>query len=1320
MFFLFSIENNDKENNANSQNMTANVTPPTLIEASPLSFGHEYSNQPTLTELTSLSMRFDPNEITARSSSMSPHPKIQNTSSSSSTTTIEATVTASASTVTENFQSDNFSFNSAAAELISKFSNDDFLSGSRLHSQLDADQRSYVNNYNPIPLLENTKDKDRMEFSCFSGVMGDLDLSVESCAGRKISVGEFFKRKCDAIGQLNDGKNDRPNFGLKITSPKRPTRNNPLINLTTMSADMASASINKSCASTMDCTRDQDQDVISLSRIARALENTSGTPRNLVDQLLMLKKIQKEQKYSINYNYNDNNNNQGKQEAAAAANCTVGTYTIASKRSSMPAPLTMSLDNTHKLSLASATTLENRKSSSSFNSSNITKHPILFENTIDISAAAAADADNSTLIDNIKTSESMKNKYQQNNFTPEQKYLKITKKEIESPVLNGVKPEINLSQNKMENRLNDKLIIGRNVQGLYRCIVGVAKDVDIKMLNESDRWFICTCNVFSIQGDQTNVELDVPKFTMIIEPSKSQTVKVKVKMIKMGNPVMAALNISVKDMTTRDEFTKTHMMCFIPEEPIIQVIQPLTNELNFNASKIYTIELKNQFDSDVPIECFIVNDERRQFTIDINNKLIEKTYSNGNETFYVSMIPLNGKFFINIQLNHRLSNNLRNKIPILVIRLHNDLQNGTIIKQYLLRVDDLFSSRSEIELIDTELPIILSSSNKRESKKLMIKNNKKQLLILSASVLISKDSDRINNNYSIDPKRIELEPGQVIGFSITFRGPDTINTDRHGILRIKSDEYSYWYPVNTEYDSTMNENFMRCDTPQQQLVQALSSPSSPHSTVSNKSGKNSPRSSVSGLTVAGDTIPIQATHSSLTWISIRVGKYEIKEFTIRNTSQNRIKLQAIIIDNDKCFKFLKDRESSTSITLVLQRMESKTLTIIFSPNNIGPAVGKITFKHYETIKKIDETLRSPSRLISLYGYGGYARVSISQALKIMGDQMWLSLGKLNDYGVLSTRIQLENTGDLSAYAKINLSPKAVYPGMETSWNIEPTEVILGPKESRWIKIDFRPKKDDLMLLKGDVSDMGILTITHGDEPTRWRIRRLYKKLNDAGQMNNNNNNNKKDDDVFRNVVRPICKALPGEMSSIHNLTLIRDNVSELGILCRGVNRHVITLMMELNTDDITLSMLNDDANESQTFQSLCSDTSHNYIFPTSNEDSYMPLETIILYEDNEFTVTPSLIIINQLSSNNSTFIIKSLSNIAQPFEIKLSHPELLNINPAGGMIPSKTNIPIKIECKKILDRNVDVKVQIFTTNEEKNVTVRLISCSTTTTTTTRR
>ncbi|KAK0179207.1 hypothetical protein PV327_008020 [Microctonus hyperodae] len=1173
-----SILDINKENDVNAQNLSLSR----LTQTPKLPM--------TTSKLSMNSVTFEPNEFTARSSEMS-----------KSTSDLDEAKSISQSKCDIN----GFSFNSTAAELMAKFADDDFISGSRISNQLDADEMSCRQNFNSIPI---PTENERLEFSCFSGIMGDIDLTIDSRAGHKVSVGEYFSRKCGTLGQLSDViSNDRPNFGLiGIKSPERKNKPQPLVNITsTLVNDQSSTCIiddkNKTVTND-DRNYDNDDDctIMSLSKIAQALQTTDGTPRRLVDQLLRTKT---------------------KPGTNPKINSTSNTYTILTTRASMPDINTSSSstssssllllntsENNHKL--LTKFSLDSKKSTNSINDNKYKKNDFPYCNEKNNSI-------NSIKVELQKNQNEIKTDMSLSPLLLKQmsQVLKTSSYTKDKLLINNY-DEIRQEEKSIISlsRFDGKIIIGKNTQELYECIIGVIRIINIEIRNESECWLICKLELQQIQGDESNVKIDVPKNEILLEPRKSSNVKITVNLLKTGDPIMASLAIDVTDMSTHETITKQHMMCFVPQE------------------------LKNE-------ESSILSD------VDV----------------------------------------------------------------------------CEIRIIDTQMPIILK---KNEIKCLKIKNTSKETVTLSLTIV---QNDNVRKfALSLEPRKIILNSNGICEINVQYQGiindnnaasniistNNDANNDGQVSIKIKISNKIYLYPIIIKMDSTTEENaidYLRCNTPKQ--YSTLSnwgnvSPSSPHSISSLKSGRNSPLSTASGLTVSGDTIPIKSTNSSLIWTSVRVGKHETREFTIRNISNNKIKLQAIITDNENSFKFLKDRDMSTTITVGLQHMESKTFTVIFSPNNIGAVAGRITFMHYDC-KRDGKEPRSP-KIIPLYGYGGYAKVSISQALKIMGDQMWLSLGKLNLTGILNSRIKLENSGDLAAYAKITLAPKAVYPSVETSWHIEPTELILGPKEIHWITVKFRPRKEDLVLVRGDVADMGTLTITHGDEPTRWRIRRLYKKLCESGQLLRRPDQ----DDIFSNVVYPICKIFPGELP-MHNLNIIRDSPQDLGTLCRGVNRHVVTLTIELNSDD-TIPIFHDDyddTNESQMFQSLRSDVT---TICFSNNNSYMPLDSTMAVESNsiqninqhiypsEFTVSPTAITLTPPLIYETTVMIKSSSTAAQPFETKLSHGQYINVIPSEGMVPAGRGVILKIQCQKNISNNINDLLEIYTTNQQRAIKITII------------
>ncbi|XP_043267415.1 uncharacterized protein spd-2 isoform X2 [Venturia canescens] len=1224
------ISDGNKENNANSPNLSEDRTPSTLLDS-----GQSFNlttavqkDQNTLRtsgdKISTSSMQFEPSEITARSSAMSK--SMENKDAQSS---IES--------------SSGISFGSAAAQLMAQFENEDFQSGSLMSNQFLADELSFQQNaLYALPVATSTE-KEHLSLSCFSGIIGDMDLTIDSCAGRKVSVGEFFKRKCGNIGHLTDVEDacQRPSFGMNIRSPTRIGQNIPLVDLTTMTEDSTSdEKSEKMVRSFTDNTREHT--IMSLSTIAQALKDIdSGTPRRLVDQLLMAKKQKK------------------KSEAVHAHNLTSDTYTLPLPNSRNSLPVCPSGESTK---IDKEDIFHGRSAKFSLDSKSITQQSFAlkchettrnsitnegFGDTLNYNAEntmaemlgeklAIKDLSDSKISSprlekpdvrsfpaikkeqsqtNVKIDASSKSREFQADLTkrrmtdlPHTITQSMIKKEDTSAQRSALEASIATNHSNEHVSINENVEIGKNTEELHHCIVGVRREVDIELVNKSHRWIICSLSLSQIQGDRNDVEFEVTPKSMLI-PDSHKVIKIGVKVLKQSRPIRATINAEMSEMPTRSSWHMQHTMWFVPEEPkIVVTAQTEKDELEFETtvdrpSKTQSIIVENKNNIDVPLELFITNNDERKFQLEFPDDHTGSKEHHNND--FIRLVLGTSKQFKVIVRYNSMNNSDRKR-------------NEACTSKLLLRIHD-----------------------------------KEQNLLI---------------------KEISL-----VGFS-TATKTTSHPTDR------------------------LSENF-RCDTPQQRAT--LSSPTSPHSSASNRSGisgRNSPLSSASGGTVAGDVVSIRATHAALVWNSIKVGKTDLKEFTIRNTSNNKIKLQATIVDNDKSFKFLRERQHHVpNIVLSLQRMESRTFTVVFNPNNSGPTAGRIVFKHYEPQRQEGKESR-PSKVIFLYGYGGVGKVEITEAFKDTGGKLWLSLGSLNAGGTLDAKIKLQNTGDLSSYAKIKLTPKAVYPAMVSSWHVEPTELLLGPQEVRWVTLEFRPRKEDLALLRrANVSHVGTLTITHGDEPTRLRIRRLYKKLSQNGQMSG------KENEAFRNVVYPICKVFPGE-TPINNLSIIRDSVENLGDLCRGVLQQEVMLTMEVNAEE-TMSILHDNADDTQTFYSLCSDTS--LVFPATDE-SFMPSETLMectvdqrIYED-DFSVSPSTVTLKPPTVNEATIMIMSSSNVAQPFDTVISHSEFLNVLPAEGMIPTRRGFPIRIQCKKTISHSINAVLQVYTENEKRDVHIRVV------------
>ncbi|XP_076244195.1 spindle defective 2 [Calliopsis andreniformis] len=1297
-----AIYDTNKENNVNIPNLSDDITPSTLTEQghSECSNQTKSKNESTLYSSTNKTSNvvFEPNEISARSSGLS----------RSSEKRLSTASSKNAHAIT---------FDSTTAELMAQFNNEEFRPASEMASQMLADEVSWQQNYS-YALPTTTTEKEYLNLSCFSGIIGELDLSVESCAGHKVPVDEFFQRKCGNFGELSGEAGERPSFGLSINSPKKKGPLIPLVDSTIVTEESSVGSFitkDKTQQNNPSTTKDiEEQSIMSLTSIAQALQDIeNGTPRRLVDQLIMAKKKKKPVQMDDSRN----------------------TYTLPSSRKSMPATPSRDIENFGKnlelLNLSSKLSLDSKIANEIVDAKHSAPRMLSFgsnpsgqelkKEIKNGNLTSPSNQDFKSLLEDPKLSFSHYNKEQissprvpkinttqnQEKKSVDSKNEEIGKKEIikEENISYKEKSETfvqDLSNFQgIESQLNN-VVIGKNTEELCNCIVGMSRETDIELLNKSDRWVICSLNINQVQGDKQNVQLILPKDVILIKPNSEQHAKISLTVLKMCKPIIAVLNITVSDMVTRSEWIMKHIICFKPEEININVSVPSPKkELDFqciieNSEMIAPIAITNKNSVDVPIKLSILQDGPLIFSLD-----------NSEEVQFVTLKPQE-TFTTNIRCKAILPTNtemrsLQHYDGNLIIQAENGPDDAMILKEVPLSVQ---VGTCRIQVTDTELPLIISN---KQSKSLTVINLGNIPVMISTSFVSDNESVKVTKLFSVHPENLLLQPNETGCFFITYKQQDLDTHKMHAKIKLTVGNNVYQYSIIGESNlcSNMepeNENFARCETPQ--FLPSVSSPSSPHSVASNKSGisgRNSPISTVSGSTVAGDKIPIRTTHAALVWNSIKTGKSEIKEFTIRNISNNKIKIQATISDNNKNFRFLRERQAAgTSTVLVLQGSESRTLSVVFSPHQLGASSGKIVFRHYEP-KREDNDSR-PTKVLFLYGYGGYSKVEISEAFKDTSGKMWLSLGTLNSGGSLNAKIKLQNTGDLCSYVKIKLTPKAVYPTMVSSWQVNPTELLLNPKEIQWVTLEFHPRKEDLVLLrKSDVSHVGTILITHGDEPSRWRIRRLYNKMKESGELSGNEN------EVFRNIVHPICKAFPSEQL-MPDINVIRDSVQNLGDLCRGIRQHEILLTMEVCADE-TLSVLQDSADESQMFYSLCSDNSHMY---EGSGESFLPSKTLLegntfQHDANidNFIVNPCIVTLTPPTRTEAIVTIKSSCTVAQPFETILSNTEYLSVVPAEGMIPTRRDFQLKIQCKRKIERNLNAVLEIYTKNSKFDVQIRV-------------
>ncbi|XP_012220276.2 uncharacterized protein spd-2 isoform X2 [Linepithema humile] len=1192
---VMSIDMN-KENNVNVQNVTSNL-PVSNLDLSKSNQECNIDGLMNKTNVTNIS--FEPNEITGRSSGISNCAEKQTGFISQSAKGFDFSTTEIMAQLNN--------------EMMVQINNEEFLSGSKMAEQLLLDEAYWKQNCTySMPVM--TTEKQKLQLSSFSGIIGEQDLSLESCAGQRVSIGQYFGRKSNNIGVLGNDK-VRPSFSFSTETPIRTGNPRPLIESTVASDATVTSTEVKEREHIPSVIRDIDKtSILSLSTIANTLEDAnSGTPRRLVDQLLM---AQKKKKNPVMQN-----------------NARKETYALPSDRNSVlarPTENSKKFDEDINLEISSIK-LDNKtknetidvkqecsrtltfasKEAESF--TNACKEITLKEEESDKTDTFVSFKQNAVSSNNKLNKPYISFKMNRKSFDEEsysnlniQRQEEVKEQEISNNLIGS---SFSMST---DTKIQCDVIIGKNTEQLCNCIVGMQSEVNIELVNNGHRWITYCVKLVEIQGDMQSIELtnlqDI-KDMCLLKPNETKPTKIGVKVIKMCKPIFVEFNIMLLDMVAKIQWCIKHMIFVKPEQLELDVIcDSYKQELDFqyiekNCTKVLPISLHNKNSVDIPVQLSILHDGPKIFSIDST---------------------LDG--------------------PIKLSESHDN------ISYLVLKPHEKFTANIKCELQST-----LTDSSQKQPQYW------KSKLIVRV---------QCNNGIVLFQKEVSL--------------------------------YAQLECTEQQLDSK-RENYLRCQTPNNIFTPSpATSPQSVTSTVSGPHDRNSPVSTVSSVAVAGNTIPIKATHAALAWNSIKIGKSEIKELTIRNTSDNKIKIQIDICDDSKSFKFLGDRQIvNTSMVLAMQRQEIKTLAIMFSPYRTGSVDGKIIIKHY--VK--DGGNSQQHKMIPLYGYGGCGKLKVSETFNDLSGRMWLKLGTLDSETTpLKANITLQNIGDLCSFAKIKIVPKGISPVIQSSWNVHPKEFILDPKQIQQVSIEYQPKKEDFMILqRSAVSHVATLNITYGDEPTRWRIRRLYEKIEKSGGLTGHEN------DDFKNIVQPICKIFPGEQL-LSGLTRIRDSAQHLSDLCTGIQQYEITLTVETCADDSL--PVHYDHDESGLYYSLISDTTQ---MDEAGGASFLPFQAATEYEsqqveleEEKFAIIPSIVILNPPLLNEATITVINSFKVSQPFQTSLSNMDYFSVVPMEGMLPSRKRFSLKIQCSQRIQHNTQGILEIYTENHKQDVLIEVL------------
>ncbi|KAL4149337.1 hypothetical protein QTP88_003302 [Uroleucon formosanum] len=397
---------------------------------------------------------------------------------------------------------------------------------------------------------------------------------------------------------------------------------------------------------------------------------------------------------------------------------------------------------------------------------------------------------------------------------------------------------------------------------------------------------------------------------------------------------------------------------------------------------------------------------------------------------------------------------------------------------------------------------------------------------ISLSVL---QNNKQYGEFTIQPDKFKLAVKKKVKINVVFFSSKSINyfNETSICLQVVSSQKQFFFKVN----------YIESDIEFQQVSSPSSRPISPWSTSSSS---------------AVGRLELESTCSSLIWGSVPSNTKSVQIFTLRNRGLHKEKLHLRIKDNMNCFKLISSGENQVSeMKLLLEPMESQKLSVaLISTSNEGQAYGHLIFQRQHSSEK---------RVISLYGYCGHSVIVIRGPFEDNSGNMWL----YPNPQLMTSQLSITNSGNTAAFVKIvqeNSSEDI----------IRPDEFILNKGETANVEITIVMSPERLEMLIGQncsskVVSINKISLIYGDEASRMRLSRLWKKNNDKKKI------------LHLNLQH--LDKISNMFNGIHlvNVDRLEDTEKSMPILWRmGVNERSIMMLMENNTlhsllSDVTTS-----------------------------------------------------------------------------------------------------------------------------------------------------
>ncbi|KAK4885536.1 hypothetical protein RN001_001807 [Aquatica leii] len=430
----------------------------------------------------------------------------------------------------------------------------------------------------------------------------------------------------------------------------------------------------------------------------------------------------------------------------------------------------------------------------------------------------------------------------------------------------------------------------------------------------------------------------------------------------------------------------------------------------------------------------------------------------------------------------------------------------------------------------------------------------------------------------------------------------------------------------------------------------------------------------------GGKLPIETNRIELIWGCVRTGKRKIQNFTLRNKSQNKLRLQ--ISSSNTCFRILSDHsdlESVSVLSILMYPAESRSFTVAFIPTSVGAVVGKLNFTPVGSELQMQQKKR---QMLMMFGYGGHANIEVQNVLKDTNMKMWLSLGKLDNMPQLTQTFELQNIGNISAFAFLKFNSKALYESSRVS--IYPTELVLHSKEKTSIRLTYTPTKEDakhlFAIATNQVMEIGTIQIITGAEAVRGRIRLLCRKLKQESGI------------VENQLIEQLSKKFPNEKMPT-DLKHFTETVGSVKELLQNFDSKEITITLEKDTEHTLVGQIGG-IDESSMFQSLCEGM-------TTFAAGKTHFTTCI--------VEPTNIILTPPTKTTDAVVLINNSNSTMQFEAVIEPSEGLKVSPAEGLILASETVLIHISCNtKKLKQQTYFKLSVYINDDVFEVDIKVI------------